>query len=428
MGSSTLETNIDSIFLEKLQGWYEASLHDDLLNTFRIKAWDRFLELGLPKKKSDNFFSSITDLYDKDLALAYNAEYAKEKIFPHILPECTCSHIVFINGHLNIKLSDISAYKDADLYSLNEAMETFGIYLQGRLIKNLQQEKDPFAILNTAIYSKGAFFYLSSYQKTKSPLQIIHIIDEACVYYSPRLQLYLSDETSLDCINTYVIEKKETAFFYNYMMDVSLGRKANMTLSSHHQNHSKGFLFEGLRAEVKKEASLELVTFSQGKNIRQDYQVQLLETKAKARLNGIAYLDNSDFCKTNILIHHMAEDCLSDQLYKSVLNGKSVYHFAGKILVDAVAQQTLAYQLNQNLLLSDTALCQSKPNLEILADDVKASHGMTASELKEDQLFYLASRGISKQEVKHLLIEGFCKIVIDKCPIASLKKKMKDEL
>lgn len=427
MGTSTLE-NKDSLFLENMQGCYESSLHDDLLNTFRIKAWDRFLELGLPQKKTDSFFSNIRDLYGKELSLACIKKYEKNDIKTHILPESLHSHIVFVNGHLEKELSDISAYDDADLYSLNEAMETFGIYLQGRFLKNINQEKDPFAILNTAIYSKGAFFYLSSYQKTKNPLQIIHIIEEKQAYYCPRVQLYLSDETHLDCINTYVIENKDTSFFYNYMMDISLGRKAKFCISTHQKNDSRGFLFEGLRAEVKKEAKLDAIIFSQGKNIRHDYQVQLLETKAEAKLSGLALLENEDFCKTNILIHHKAEECLSDQLFKSVLNGMSEYNFSGKIFVDPIAQKTLAYQLNQNLLLSDQAVCQSKPNLEILADDVKASHGMTATELKEDQLFYLASRGISKKEAKDMLIQGFCKTVIDKCPIPSLKKKMIDEL
>ena len=135
-------------------------------------------------------------------------------------------------------------------------MDSLGIFLQGRFLQSIDQEKDSFAILNTAIYSKGAFFYFPSFQKGNSPLQIIHIIDEPKAYYCPRLQIVLSEGASLDFFNTYIIKKnvEENGFFYNYMTDLSLETKAKGNLYTHHQNKAEGIIFESLRADLKNEA------------------------------------------------------------------------------------------------------------------------------------------------------------------------------
>lgn len=421
---------ISQIIEEAMQRCYEESLHDDLLNSFRIKAWDRFLEMGFYPKGANPFTKKFEKIFDKNLNLVCHTKDEKENISSYVLPECAHSYIVFINGHLEHSLSDISGFEDADLYSLNDAMDSFGIFLQGRFLQRINQEKDPFAILNTAIYSKGAFFYLPSHQKGKSPLQIIHVIDEEKAYYCPRVQIVLSEGASLDFLNTYIIKKnvQTEGFFYNYMMDLSLDRKAKVNLYNYHDNSSEGFIFESLRADLKKEATLKSVSVVCGKNVYQNYQVDLLERKSEVSLQGLSLLKGKELSKTDICIFHKAEECLSDQLFKSALKDESAYYFSGKIFVQPVAQKTLAYQFNQNLLLSENAFCQSKPNLEILADDVKASHGMTATELNQDQLFYLTSRGVTEKEAKNLLVDGFCRQIIEQCKIASLQKKIIDGL
>jgi len=202
-----------------------------------------------------------------------------------------------------------------------------------------------------------------------------------------------------------------------------LDQRACLDISSYHENR-EGWVFEGLRAHLKKSSKLDLLSFSSASRLRQDYQVKLLEKNAEAKLKGVSFLRGNDFCKTDIKMHHQAEGCLSDQHFKSVLKENSQFLFNGKIQVDSVAQQTEAYQLNQNLLLSDDVYCRSNPNLEILADDVKASHGMTATELDTDTLFYLTSRGLSKKMAKEMVVEGFCKEVLHKCKLDSVKEKM----
>lgn len=423
MAETSTIVNKESQFIESMQGLYECSLHDDLLNSFRIKAWDRFKEVGLPNRKSAFYHSSFSDLYQKEYVLACPSQLDKQAVASYVYPECKGSYLVFNNGHFSAELSDTSAFLGAEVYSLDQAMQTYGIYLQGRLNKRIKEEQDPFASLNTAIYSEGAFVYLPSSSNVEKPLQIIHIIDQNGVFYSPRFQLFTSEKTSLRITNTFVVNEAKD-FLYNYQMDVSLDRESNVNITSYHESEKAGSFFEGLRASLKKEAKLEYLSFSKASSLRQDLQVELLESKSSACLKGVGFLSDDKLSKTDINIHHKAEDCLSDQHFKSVLKDQSQFFFNGKIQVDQIAQQTEAYQLNQNLLLSDDAVCQSRPNLEILADDVKASHGMTASQLEEEKLFYLTSRGLSPQMAKELLIEGFCKKVIDHCLVETVKQKM----
>lgn len=127
---------------------------------------------------------------------------------------------------------------------------------------------------------------------------------------------------------------------------------------------------------------------------------------------------------THIFMEHQAPNCRSYQLFKSVLNDFSRSSFEGKIMVRQAAQKTEAFQLNNNLILNDHAHADSKPNLEIFADDVKASHGATIGQLDGDQLFYMKTRGFSDATAKNLLIYGFCEQVIEMIPLASLREEI----
>lgn len=418
-----LEKSLD--FLQNVQRCYESSLNNDLLNPFRIKAWERFLHLGLPKRKSEDYHSMLFDLYQSEYLLASKKKIEKKRIESFILPECQHSYIVFLDGHFDPELSDVSAYgKSAVLLSLKDAMRSYGIFLQNRLSKSIQEEKDPFACLNGALYSEGAFFYLSPGQKVKAPLQVLHLITQTPALFTPRMQIFLSEDSSLCSASTFGVLCENKPFFYNYLLDVSLENQSDFNHTSYQGGLGEGMLFEALRATLKSKSTLKTVSLTAAEKVRQDYKIFLLEEEAKAVLKGISLLKKNDFSQVKIEARHLAPNCLSDQMFKGILEDQSRHYFEGKIYVDPIAQKTEAYQLNKNLLLSEEAFSSSKPNLEILADDVKASHGMTASALDLKELFYLQSRGISFRQAKALLIEGYCQEIADHCPINSLKNQI----
>jgi Fe-S cluster assembly protein SufD len=150
---------------------------------------------------------------------------------------------------------------------------------------------------------------------------------------------------------------------------------------------------------------------------RHDYRVAMSGENSEALLHGLLTLKDRREAHNNILIDHQAPHCRSNQLFKGVLSDVSRSSFEGKILVRQEAQKTEAFQLNNNLLLSERANADSKPNLEIFADDVKASHGATIGQLNAEHLFYLKTRGLRDIEAKKLLVNGFCREILDLIPI-----------
>jgi Fe-S cluster assembly protein SufD len=159
--------------------------------------------------------------------------------------------------------------------------------------------------------------------------------------------------------------------------------------------------------------------------VRNDYRVVIGGENAEASLNGVWMLGDRNESHMHVIVDHQAPHCRSMQLFKGVLNGNSHSSFEGKILVRQAAQKTEAFQLNNNLLLSDRAHADSKPNLEIFADDVKASHGATVGQLDKEQIFYMKTRGFHEADAKNLLVYGFCEEVIDMIPIPSVHQAMK---
>jgi Fe-S cluster assembly protein SufD len=181
-------------------------------------------------------------------------------------------------------------------------------------------------------------------------------------------------------------------------------------------------LLSDFKATLKSGSNLKhLALTTTGLLTRNRLRVSLLGEQAEALLQGLWNLLESHQCQTHVHVEHAAPSCRSLQKFKGVLKEQSQSSFEGKIYVHPIAQKTEAYQLNHNLILSDAAIANAKPNLEIFADDVKASHGATMSEVDDEQLFYLQSRGISKESARSLLIRGFIQEIIDQIPYASIR-------
>jgi Fe-S cluster assembly protein SufD len=182
-----------------------------------------------------------------------------------------------------------------------------------------------------------------------------------------------------------------------------------------------------LRANLKKNSRFTAYGFTSGSVLsRQDYKIALLGEGAEAQLGAIAMLEEKAQTHANVLVEHAAPSCQSMQKFKSVLYDKSRSSFQGKILVRQIAQQTNAYQRNNNLILSPLAHAYAKPNLEIFADDVKASHGATFGQVDKEQLLYLKTRGLTTAQAKKLLVFGFCEEVLEEITIPSLRARLEE--
>jgi len=413
-----------------LEGLYGGMGLNDPLQRIRAKAWERFTELGLPTRSHDVYrYLRLRSLYSQSYASAKKSEIAFESISPYILPECQQSVLVFVNGFFVSELSRTEQLpKRAVVSSLSGAMRTYSTFLNSRWTSALKEETDPFVALNGALQSEALFFYLPPKTVVDAPIQLLNIIDakDAPMLVLPRLQAFIGSQSQANFVSTQAVVSGR-GYGVNMVVDLAIeeGARVQHTQIST-QLADDTWDLTAIRGVLKRDSFFKTVAVTTGAaTVRQDYRVTMTGENAEVSLNGLWMLDEKREAHTHVLIEHQAPHCRSMQLFKGVLNGLSRSAFEGKILVRQAAQKTEAFQLNHNLLLSDLAHADSKPNLEIFADDVKASHGATMGQLDKEQLFYMSARGFNLETAKKLLVHGFCEEVLAQIPLDSLKRELK---
>jgi Fe-S cluster assembly protein SufD len=409
-------------FLWSLFGRIDPS---DPMQKIRAKAWDHFLKLGLPTRKNDVYrYVPLRNFLANSYEPAQTTDLSFEAIKEHILPECRQSTAVFINGHFSPQHSRLEGIpKNVVIESLAEGMKTYGGFLTNQSAKILKEEKDPFAAINAAVHANGLFLYLPPKTILEAPLQLLNIIDagETPMYIVPRAQIFVGMQSEISIVSTQAVLSGEK-YGFNMAAELSIEDDAHVRyIQSACGIKEHIWHFDALRASLKRDSTLKTIHVTNGSaTTRFDYQASLIGPNAEAILNGVWMLSGKNEAHTHVLVDHQAPNCRSLQLFKGALNDFSHSSFEGKIMVRQAAQKTEAFQLNNNLLLSDRATADSKPNLEIFADDVKASHGSTVGQLDKEQIFYMKTRGFNEDAAKNLLVYGFCEEVIDLISVPSL--------
>lgn len=415
----------EDIFRAQLEKHFHQSAEHGPLQKAKAKAWDHFLGQGLPTRNQEVFrYIRLRQLFAQSYSLSQITQVTSTQIAPYIYPECQRSVIVFVNGHYQPLLSNTSALpKQLVVSMLKDAVSTYGAFLTNQWTKSLKEETDAFALVNAALHRDGVFVYIPPKCIIETPIQLLHLVDTHSnrMFVMPRLHLFVGAQSQASVYSSLaIISGAEYCINQTNEFALEEGAKLNYTQIACDESPT-GWHFDAVRAQLKRDSSFKTVCITDGSTtVRHDYRIALSGENAEAQLNGLWMLADKREAHTNILIEHQAPHCRSMQLFKGVLNDFSKSSFEGKIYVHPVAQKTEAFQLNNNLLLSDRAHADSKPNLEIFADDVKASHGATVGQLDEEQLFYMKSRGFSVADAKNMLVFSFCKEIIDLISLPSL--------
>jgi Fe-S cluster assembly protein SufD len=410
----------EQLFLTHLQHHFQ-DRNGDALQPFREKSWLRLTEVGLPNKSREAFrYLPLRELYLTSFKTSHPSLLEKSSFAHAILPECKDAHLVFVDGHFAPEFSVLPSH--AVVKSLDEANS----FVQHQITRVLKEEQDPFALANLALHGKGVFFYLPPQLHLSSPVQTLYVYTQSSVV-APRLTLALGAQSKMQWISTSLYQQTQPHFVLP-ATEISLDEGAS--LEAFHMIESPGtsWHLESIRANLKKNSSFRSFAFTVGaKIVRQSYRIHLKGENSEVDLNGLWSLSKHNTAHFHAIVEHEAPHTRSMQLFKGVLNDFSQSSFEGKILVRPEAQKTEAYQLNKNLILHQGAIANSKPNLEIFADDVKASHGATVAQLDPDQLFYFKTRGIDLHTAKYLLLQGFCREMIDRIPYPSLFQKVQEQ-
>lgn len=393
---------------------------------FSKSSFDRFLKLGLPKRNQEGFASiTLRDLYTRTLSSALPPPPSREELASFIYPECRNSYLVFSNGSFLPELSCLKG-SSAVVLPLSQALSPFAQVLHSRMEELLKEESDPFAAVHGALWQEGLFLYLPPDCTLSQPVQILQWgqaeTKEECALF-PRLHLFLGKRARASIVFTTHLSHCSPSYWASRFVDLVLEEEAELEWTDLTEGGPLGWHFDAFRAKLQRASVLKHLYGARAPLQRLDLRCSLQGAEAKAFFGGFCLLTEKERAHFNIVMEHRAPATHSLQKVKASLDGASFISSEGKIHVHKEALLTEAYQRNHALLLSPEARAESRPSLEIFADDVKASHGSTIGGLRPEELLYLQTRGLSKSEAASLLRRGFCKEVIDEIAVGSARKR-----
>lgn len=399
---------------ELLHNLYEKADHGFALDS-QTKAWETFKSLGLPTKDKEAFrYVSLQQLYDKEFSLPSFKPLIRE------LPSTDNHRFVFMDGIFIPALSTLDKLPLEVVYcTLKEALKTYGSLLKGRFSKFLKESHDGLAFLNHAFFEEGFFLYIPQKLQLDKSIEIVELYSSgAANIHFPKCLIYLGSDAKASFSVQVVAEEGEPQWI-NQLTEYHLEARSQCFVNKELLGISSSFYFDYVCSFLRKDAHFSYFSGDKGSPLlRQEFTVELLEPGAQAFLKGLSILEKKNQSHHYITMRHKAPHCESYQHFKGVLFDQAKLSFEGKIWVDKEAQKTKAYQRSNHLLLGKKATAYSKPNLEIFADDVKASHGATIAKLQEEELFYLKARGLDLATAKKLLLKGFCKELIQHLPVS----------
>ncbi len=402
------------------------SLLSDLLGNPRPAEWPALREAAearlanreLPTAADEDW--KYTDLKALEGLSFGHAPHALVDISHHLLPEMVGTRQVFVNGHHAPHASCASAVpagvRFLPLATASEACHALGSVPNGA-------EPGIFEDLNTARFEDGAVILVPRNLKVALPLHLLFITQaDAPIAVFPRLLVVLERGAELDLVEEH---HGSGTYLTCPVVEIHLAEGAILRHERVQRDDLSAFHLGTLKAEVAKGGQYHSRTLTFGARLsRQSPWVRLAEG-AEASLDGLALLDGSQVADTHSFLQHAEPNAASHQLHKCIVDGKARAIFNGQIRVAPGAQGTDAKQQSRNLLLSEAARVDTKPQLEIYADDVKCSHGATVGQLDPEELFYLQSRGLNADDARNLLTYGFAADVLTHVAVTSLRRSLR---
>ncbi len=405
------------------------TLKHRFLDEKRKKALQKFVEIGFPKKKDEEYkYTNLAEIVKKDYNFFATKEHhiSKEQIDDLHLGEENFDYIVFVNGELNKELSKISI-GNIEMLSFNYALnddkhkEVFKNYFN-----TIALENNAFADLNEAYCKFGFFLHVPKNTVIERPIHVFYLSQhqETNTFYNTRNLLIVEENSKVEIIESHH-NFDESFVFTNSVTEIFVYPNAKADWHKLQNDSDTSYLVDNTYAKQEKDSLATVNTFSfGGKLVRNNLDFIHNGSNINSFMNGITVIDHEQLVDHHTAVHHNFPNCESYQNYKGIFGGKSHGVFNGKVFVDKEAQKTNAYQQNNNVLLSEGSKIDTKPQLEIFADDVKCSHGCTVGQLDNEALFYLRARGISEKEAKAMLLYAFAHDAMQNIDIEPLKQKV----
>ncbi len=378
----------------------------------RQHAFEQFSAIEFPTQRTEdwkfvNLQSMLATTYSTDVQSTLRYDQVEQ-----IGTDTDHHQLIFVNGRLVTEWTRQHEMTFV-MSSLHAAYETHRELIDKHLAQHLPSDRNAFVAGNTACMNDGAFVYVPRSATVSKDLHILNIIDarESARVVQPRNLILLERASSLSIVMRTITIGAHVSLS-NQATELVIDADARFECVSIQDDSALANSITNLQCEQSANSHSRFVTVSlSGAVVRNDLGTRLLERGAEAHMFGLYSIAGSSVVDNHTVMDHAAAHCHSNELYKGILDASSQGVFNGKIFVRQDAQKTLAYQSNRNVILSDRAGVNTKPQLEILADDVKCSHGCTVGTLDEEALFYLRARGIGEQQARALLLTAFAEDV-----------------
>ena len=434
MKNSILETTNKEVYLDNLLSQF----HIDDIDSFQSLKQDSFQkikELSFPTSKEEEWrFMNLAELYKYQFKIAKATKITKESIKDLVVSEANSNCIVFVDGQYDRALSDIALSSD-DIFigTLQDVpdIKKNEIYT---LLNSDQNKKDIFSRLNTIGLVDPAIIIVNENITIKDPIQLLFITTKQknSLLIQPRTLVVAEKGSDLSIVeyystveNPYLELDQIVPYFTNSVTEIFLKDNSRVIHSRIQLESNISFHISKSNIIQNQDSFYVLNQFDlRSKVSRNNIEIFQNGARTESYLNGLSLLGNDQTSCTKTSINLNYPNGIIDQLHKYVIDDKAHGIFDGKIIVSKLAQITKAKQLNRNLLLSKNSHINTKPELQIIADNVKCSHGATITQLEANELFYLQSRGLSELEARHLLVDAFMREILMKIPHKSLEQKL----
>jgi Fe-S cluster assembly protein SufD len=395
------------------------------LRSVEQNAFEAFNKMGIPTVKHEEWkYTRVSGLFNKQYEFGSVIALSKEDLDNVRLPgHETANELIFVNGIYSAALSTVRD-PELNVLALEEAAgNQYKDIVQKHLGYSSKYVKDGIYELNTAFLQGGVFIYIKPGKIIADPVYIYHITDarSANILAQPRSLIYINERAQIQLVENYatigvaesftnqvmeiIVEKDAVVYFYKIQGDAAHTSQVSTT---HFRQLGK--------------SHIHAVTISlNGNMVRNNLSIALEAEHSEAHLYGLYFLKGSTHIDNHTVVDHIKPNCQSNELYKGIISDNGSAVFNGKIFVQQDAQKTNAYQSNKNILLSEGASVNTKPQLEIFADDVKCSHGCTVGQLDEEGLFYLRSRGISEVIARSLLVHAFADDILEHIKLKEIR-------
>ena len=395
----------------------------------RRTAIARFAELGFPTTTDEDWrFTDVSLIAKKffELPSAAVAQQMKiRELEPFILDNKKFHNVVFLNGRYSAQLSSVHAsHEGVKIGGLERYISSEAATVEKHLARYAAYDTNGFLALNTAFLHDGAFIMIPDGIVHATPVQIVFVSTEHQNEFVsfPRNLIIIGKNAEASIIETYIGYTNNT-YCTNTVSEVVLGEGAVLEHERIQRESVNAFHIATVQVHQERNSSYKSNAFTfGGRLVRNNLNAVLDGEGAEATLNGLYFGTGRQHIDNHTTIDHAQPHCPSHELYKGILGGKSKGVFNGKIFVRKDAQKTDAKQTNKNLLLSETASIDTKPQLEIFANDVKCTHGATIGQLEEESVFYLRSRGISEIDARDMLTYAFANEIVEKIKIGALRE------